>query len=144
MTPYEYIKNHVNVKLSPSKVHGVGVFSLRDIEPDEELFVKWKGDSGIYYISETELNTFSSDLQKHLYDMFEFEKVNDIWMMSINLNKDCHWIFETPLHWVNSCLYNETPNIDKTTLKCIKKIKLGEELFSKYGKYDKFKSINII
>ena len=36
MTPYEYVKNHVNVKLSPSKIHGVGIFAIRDIEENEE------------------------------------------------------------------------------------------------------------
>jgi hypothetical protein len=43
MTPYEYIKKCVNVKLSPSSMHGVGVFAMRDIEVDEEIFINWYG-----------------------------------------------------------------------------------------------------
>ena len=37
MTVFEYIKNHVNVKLAPSNISGVGVFALRDIKKGEEL-----------------------------------------------------------------------------------------------------------
>ena len=38
MTAYEYINQYVNVKLKPSIIQGVGVFALRDILKDEELF----------------------------------------------------------------------------------------------------------
>ena len=45
MTPYEYIKNYVNVKISPSSIHGVGVFAMRDIEVGEDIFVNWEEES---------------------------------------------------------------------------------------------------
>jgi hypothetical protein len=144
MTPFEYLKKHVNTKLAPSKVHGVGIVALRDLEIGESVFTNWEGESGVYYLTEDELNSLDDNLKSHVLDMFEFEKVDDKWMLSINLNKNCHWIFKTPLHWVNSCHYNETPNFDKTTLTTMKKIKVGDELYTRYGKYVKFKSINII
>jgi len=39
---------------------------------------------------------------------------------------------------------NETPNFDKETMLSTKKILSGEELFTKYGKYNKFIRTNII
>jgi hypothetical protein len=144
MTLYAYLKNHVNTKLAPSKVHGVGIVAMRDLEIGESVFTNWEGESGVYYLTEDELNSLDVNVKSHLLDMFEFVKVDDIWLMQIHLNKNCHWIFKDPIHWVNSCLYNESPNFDRLTLKVLKKIKSGEELYTKYGKYKKFKSFNII
>lgn len=144
MTPYEYIKNHVNVKLAPSKIHGVGIFALKTIEVGEKLFVEWPVESIECFLTHNEFYTLDKNVQNHLYDMFEFEKTNDEWKMKIVLEKNCHWIFKTPLHWVNSCMWNETPNFDKETMVVTKRILIGEELFTKYGKYDKFIRTNII
>ncbi len=66
MTPYEYIKNHVNVKVQPSIIDGVGVFALRDIQENEELFKLWEGESGEYTLSDEQLNTLDTDVKMHL------------------------------------------------------------------------------
>jgi hypothetical protein len=144
MTPYEYIQKCVSVKISPSNIHGVGIFAIRDIEPEEKLFVNWEGESGLYYLTESEVNTFDINVKSHLYDMFEYIKKDGQWLFMVYLNKDCHWIFKTPLHWVNSCMQNEFPNFDKEHMVATKRILSGEELFTKYGKYDKFVRTNII
>jgi len=135
---YEYIANSVNVKLAPSKIHGVGIFAIRDIQSGEKLFTKWAGKSGLYYLTESELNTFDSNLKSHLYDMFEFVKVNNEWAFAIYLNKNCHWIFKTPVHWINSCAWDGLPNVDKETEIALKNIKIGDEIVFKYGKYNKY------
>lgn len=144
MTVFEYIKNHVNVKLTPSKIHGVGVFALRDIELGEQLFVKWNDKSDSYFLNQDDFFKLEESVRNHLYDMFEFEEQDGIWKMKIMLENDCHWIFKTPLHWVNSCSWNEVPNIDKETMTTTKKIKKGEELLTQYGKYEKFIKNNVI
>ena len=144
MTPFEYIKKYVNVKIAPSKIHGVGVFALRNIEIGETLFVEWMEESTEYFLNHTEFSDLNENIQNHLYDMFEFQKTNDEWKMKIILNKNCHWIFKTPLHWVNSCMWNETPNFDKESMLATNQIISGEELFTKYGKYNKFVKTNII
>lgn len=144
MNPYEYIKNHVNIKIASSKVHGVGIFALRNIEIGEALFVEWPNESIEYFLNHSDFSDLNENVQNHLYDMFEFEKTNDGWKMKIILEKNCHWIFKTPMHWVNSCMWNETPNFDKTTMLATKQILSGEELFTKYGKYDRFVRTNII
>jgi hypothetical protein len=140
MTPYEYIKKCVSIKIAPSRVHGVGIFAMRDIEPGEDIFTNWEGKSGLYYLTESEVNTFDDNVKSHLYDMFEYTKKDDQWLFMFYLNQGCHWIFKSPLNWVNSCSYDETPNIDKDTLKCVRRINSGDELFTKYGKYEKFRT----
>ena len=144
MTPIEYVQNHVNVKIAQSKIQGVGVFALRDIEIGELLFVPWPNESMEYFLNRSDFSNLNENIQNHLYDMFEFEKTNDGWKMKIILNKNCYWIFKTPLHWVNSCMQNEAPNFDKETMLVTKRILSGEELFTKYGKYNKFVRTNII
>lgn len=144
MTAYEYIKHCVNVKLDASKVHGVGVFALRNIEEGEELFKEWKGESGEYTLTEEELNSLDSSIKEHLFNMYGYKQIDGQYQMFVILNKGCHWIFKTPLHWVNSCGWDETPNIDKETLITKKSIRKGEEILAKYGKYNKFKRTNTI
>jgi len=135
MTPFEYIKNCVNVKLGSSKVHGVGVFAMKDIDKGESIFINWEEKSGLYSITEEELNSLDEVIKYHLLDMCEFKSVNGKSELVFFLNKGCHWIFKTPLHWVNSCSYNDFPNIDSVHLITLNKIKKGEELFTKYGRY---------
>ena len=70
MTAYEYIKNCVNTKLEPSRIEGVGVFALRDIQKDEELFKLWEGESGEHILSNEELNTLDDSVKLHLLNMY--------------------------------------------------------------------------
>lgn len=144
MTAYEYIKNYVNTKIQPSPINGVGVFALRDIQEGEELFKLWDEESGEYILSNEELNSFEEDIRIHLLNMYGYKKIENEYKMFVILNKDCHWIFKTPIHWVNSCGYNEEPNIDRETLTASKLIKKGEEVLLKYGQYDKFKRTRTI
>lgn len=144
MTAYEYINQHVNVRLEPSTIQGVGVFALRDIPKDEELFKVWEGESGEYTLSDEELNSLDEGIKAHLLNMYGYKKIREQYTMFVILNTNCHWIFKTPLHWVNSCGWDETPNVDKETLKATRFISKGEEILIKYGKYDKFKRTRVI
>ena len=76
--------------------------------------------------------------------MYGYKEIDGKYTMFVILNKDCHWIYKTPFHWVNSCGYNGEPNINKETLRTTRFIKKGEELLLNYGKYGKFKKTNII
>jgi len=144
MTAYEYINQYVNVKLKPSTIQGVGVFALRDISKDEELFKVWEGESGEYTLSDKELSLLDEDIRTHLFTMYGYRKIKEQLTMFVILNTNCHWIFKTPLHWVNSCSWDETPNLDRETLKATRFISKGEGILIKYGKYDKFKRTRTI
>ncbi len=144
MTAYEYIKNHINTKLQPSVINGVGVFALRNIQKGEELFKLWEGESGEYVLTDDELNSLDDNVKEHLLNMYGYKEIDGEYRMFVILNKDCHWIYKTPLHWVNSCSFEEEPNVDKKTLKVTKFIKKGDEILLKYGKYNKFRTNKII
>lgn len=144
MTAYEYIKSHVNVKLNASPVHGVGVFALRDIQEGEEVFKVWEGISGEHTLTDQELNSLEHNVREHLLSMYGYKEIDRQYQMFVILNTDCHWIFKTPFHWVNSCGWDENPSIDKETLRAKRFITEGEELLIKYGKYDKFKRTRTI
>lgn len=144
ITPLDYIKNHVNVKLSPSKIHGVGLFTLRNIYKGEDLFVNWNGDSGKYQITQEDLDQLEPSVKEHVYDMFQFSKTNGSWELNIYLEENCHWIFKTPSHWVNSCSWNEFPNVDLKLNKTLTYISAGTELLTRYGKYKKHANLRTI
>lgn len=144
MDVYDYISNHVNVRIQPSNIHGVGLFALRDLEVGDKLFTEWPGESGRYGITQDQLDSLDAGVKAHLYDMFQFGKVNGIWQFNIYLEKDCYWIFKSPSHWINSCSINSEPNIDIDNLTVLKPIKYGNELLTKYGKYQKSNPSRVI
>lgn len=144
MSVYSYIQEHVNVKIAPSKIHGVGIFALRDIEPGEKLFVEWQYPSGKYNITQKELESIPEGIRSHIYDMFEYSNVDGVWKFNIYLEKDCYWIFKTPTHWINSCSWDSHPNVDLIASKTLLGIKKGTELLTKYGKYQKNRPSRVI
>lgn len=144
MTAFEYIRDYVNTRLEPSIIDGVGVFALRDIQQDEELFKPWEGESGEFTLSDEELNSLDPNVKLHLLQMYGYKIIHGSYTMFVILNNGCHWIFKTPLHWVNSCGWDEIPNIDRDTLRATSFIIQGKEILTKYGKYDKFKRTKTI
>ena len=138
-----YIKTHVYVKLKPSKIHGIGVFALKDIPKDTFIFEEWMGDGGKFPISEQDLQSLPKELYNHIKDIFlysvDFPQNTDTY---ITLNKGCHWIYTTPYYFVNSDVKNY--NIDKNTLKSTRLIKSGEEILSNYGRYERLSQKDLI
>ena len=136
MTAYQYIQNHVYTKLQPSNIQGIGVFAIRDIEPDTELFVDWVRWSGFYVIKHDEFLQLPKSIQTHIDDIFsphpEFPKVQD---RVVQLKWGCHWVYTTPYYFVNSGF--ENANIDKETMKSTRFIYKGEEILSDYSKKDR-------
>lgn len=143
MDAFDYILNHVFVKLKPSKIQGVGVFALRDIPKDTYLFHLWEGDSGMYSVEESKLQTLPKELYSHIKDIFlyspDFPLDTDTY---IQLTKGCHWIYTTPYYFVNSDTKNF--NIDKDTFKVTRDIKEGEEILSNYGRYERLHKKDLI
>lgn len=144
MTAFEYIRDYVNTRLEPSIIHGVGVFALRDIRENEELFKPWEGESGEFTLSDQELNSLDPNVKLHLLQMYGYKIIDGSYTMFVTLNTGCHWIFKTPLHWVNSCGWDEMPNLNRDTLRVTNFVIEGKEILIKYGKYDKFKRTKTI
>jgi len=139
MNAFDYIKNHVFVKLKPSRIAGVGVFAVKDIPNDTLVFKDWEGETGIYPISQNEINLLDEDLQTHLLDLFQYSNnfPSDT-NLYVRLIKGFHWIYTNPYLFVNSGLKEKKSNLDKDTGKSIKFIRSGEELLSNYGRNDRF------
>jgi len=140
---FSYILNHVFVKLKPSKVQGVGVFALRDIPENVEVFKKWEGETGVYPIPEEQLQQLPKELYSHIKGIFlyapNFPKDTSTY---ITLTNNCHWIYTTPYYFVNSNVKDF--NIDKDTLKSTRKIKVGEEILSNYRRYERLPQQELI
>jgi hypothetical protein len=143
MTPFEYISTHVYTKLKPSKIQGVGLFSIKEIPENTYPFETWKGETGSYPIKEEQLKTLPKELYNHIKDIFlyspDFPKDTDTYVFLVN---GLHWIHQNPYYFIN-CGVNVF-NIDKTTLKTTKIIKVGEELLSNYKRYERYDRKDLI
>lgn len=134
-----YIKNHVFVKLKPSRIAGVGVFAIKEIPVNTHIFKIWEGETGIYPISQDEINSLEYDLQVHIRDLFQYSTDFPIdTNLYVRLINGFHWVYTNPYLFLNSGLNQNKSNIDKDTGKSIRHIKCGEELLSNYGRNDRF------
>jgi len=134
-----YIKNHVFVKLKPSRIAGVGVFAIKEIPVNTHIFKIWEGETGIYPISQDEINSLEYDLQVHIRDLFQYSTDFPIdTNLYVRLINGFHWVYTNPYLFLNSGLYENKSNIDKNTGQSIRHIKCGEELLSNYGRNDRF------
>lgn len=136
MSAYSYILNHVFVKLKPSKIQGVGLFAIRDIPFNTDIFRPWNGSTGKFPIKESELEQLPKELYHHIKDIFlygpDFPLNTDTYVI---LTNGSHWIYTTPYYFVNSG--GEDANLDKDTLLTLRDIKAGEEILSNYGRYER-------
>ena len=46
----KHLSTNIKTKLGVSSIHGVGVFAIKDITKDEQVFPIWEYDTGIYLI----------------------------------------------------------------------------------------------
>ena len=136
MSPYQYVLQKVFVKLKPSSYDGVGVFALKDIPKNTSLFEPWEGETGIYELTEKEINSLPKKLKEHIRDIFLYHPdfPNNSGTL-IELTKGCHWIYTTPYYFVNSG--GKDANLDKDTLLTLRDIKAREEILSNYGRYER-------
>ena len=145
MSPFEYIKNCLFVKLKPSKISGIGVFAIKDIPNDIFLFENWTGDTKYYPITQEELNQFDYEVARHIKEIFiyssDFPQDTNIY---VKLTSGCHWIYTNPYYFINSGVYEKKSNVDKDTMKSLRAIKKGEELLSNYPRYEKLDKTNLI
>ena len=66
MSPFEYVKNKVLVKVKPSSYNGVGVFALKDIPSNTPMFEPWEGETGTYELTEQEVNSLPLEVKEHI------------------------------------------------------------------------------
>lgn len=157
MSPFEYLQNHVVSVIKPSRISGVGLFAVRDIDAGIQLFTPWNGESGVYSITHTELFQLSDDLQNHLLSIFDknlfyvdkngVEQIveKEYGKLFFILEKGYHWQSIWPKMYMNSGLHlANTQCINNNNSITIRKINKGEELLASYGTQHKFLPKNFI
>lgn len=125
-----HLKFNVKTKLGVSDIHGVGVFSIKDIKKGEDVFPDWEHESGIYIIPNDRLSELSSEVLE-LLDMYFIN--SECGYKVIRLFKGLNFLsnafsFCNSSH--NTYLYQ---NIDFNGI-AIRDIKKGEEILEFYTK----------
>jgi len=119
ITP-EQINETVLVTIKPSKIHGVGVFAIKDIKKGQRLYIKWN-PMGF-------LQTTLSKLNPEVREIIEqrWPPVKDGYPF-IHPHEDANH-----LSFMN---HSNGPNYDDKTDTVLRDIRAGEEILESYGKY---------
>lgn len=124
------LNTEIRCKLGQSKIHGVGVFAIRDIKSGEKCYIMPKGEAKWYQVSWTNLNKL-------------FPEVRDIikqrWASIINGS-----MFLSPNDDTMLILYmnhSDNPNFDTHTDLALKDIKAGEEITEDYCRMNNAKGV---
>jgi len=118
------LNNEVKCTIAPSKIHGIGVFALRDIKKGEELNCFLGKSSGWYTIPYERLNELRPEIKQIILAR---------WPLIINGSA-----FKSPNDDVTlACFMNhsDNPNCD-LKYKALRDIEKGEELLENYKLFD--------
>lgn len=125
-----HLKYNLKTELKCSPVHGIGVFTIKDIKRGEQLFPLWLGETKIYALPVEDYTSFDDDVKRLISMYFITRGTNDyIFVRMINgVNfVTCNNVF------FNSCYPNiENQNINNSGY-ATRDIKRGEELFDIYS-----------
>ena len=128
MDVYEYLSNNIKTYISPSPIHGIGTFALRDLEVGESLFETWKGNSRIYTLDKDEFKKLPEYVQKVVLKSYlNKPEYPVIWF---RLFDDCYFDLANPIVYTNTA--EKDGNFDSVTKKVTKPIKAGEEILGTY------------
>jgi hypothetical protein len=126
----KHLSTNIKTKLGVSSIHGVGVFAIKDITKDEQVFPIWEYDTGIYLIPNERLNEIPNEVIDLLNKYFIN---NECGYKVIRLFKGFNFTFHS-FSYCNSAWPNEeNTNIDITGI-TLRDIKAGEEILEWYTK----------
>ena len=107
--------------LAPSKIHGIGVFALRDIPKGQRIYLM--GNSGKWYVASNwegllpEIKELIKQRWPYAFEVQPFQSPNDDARLTSFIN------------------HSSTPNYDHITDTAITDILKGEEITEDYGKF---------
>ncbi len=111
------LNSRVKVKIAPSKIHGVGVFAMRDIAKDETLYAD--ATPKIYTLTYSELNKLRPEIR---------EMIIEHWAPIINGS-----YFAFPTTRIQAYInHADRPNYDAQRDMMFKDVKSGEEITENY------------
>lgn len=125
-----HLKFNIKTKLGVSDIHGVGVFSIKDIKKGEDVFPDWEHESGIYIIPNDRLSELSSEVLE-LLDMYFIN--SECGYKVIRLFKGLNFLSNAFSFCNSSHNTYLSQNIDFNGI-AIRDIKKGEEILEFYTK----------
>lgn len=122
---YYELCNTVKCTLKPSKVHGIGVFTLRDIKKGERLWCRADVRPQWHTISFANLSKFFDKTHPEIKQL-----ILDRWPAVVNGSQFLSPNYDARL--VSFMNHSATPNYDPATDTALKDIKAGKEVFEDY------------
>lgn len=123
-----HLKNNVKTKISVSKIHGVGVFAIKDIQKGEQLFPIWEYESGVYIIPNNRLNEIGNEVLE-LIDMYFIN--DECGYKVIRLFKGINFLFHGVTYCNSAYPISDNVNIDVYGI-ALRDINKGEEILEWY------------
>lgn len=123
-----HLSTNIKTKIGVSKIHGVGVFAIKDIKEGEQIFPVWQYDTGVYFIPNDRLNEIPLEVLDLLHMYFINEECG---YKIIRLFKGLNFLFNG-FSYCNSTYPNrENINMDINGI-ALKDIKAGDEILEWY------------
>ena len=126
----DYLKNEIWFRVKPSKIHGVGLFAIRDIPKGTNIFVEYDGDSS-RNVKVDLLFEIHQNIKTLIHDYFITQKINNNLCYYVTISDVWKW---GQMYYMN---HSNNPNVDGWTGITIKDIKESEELFEDYDSLTK-------
>ena len=124
----EHLKTNIKTKLGVSPIDGIGVFAIRDIKKDEQVFPIWEGESFMYIIPNERL----SDIPNAVLELLDMYFINDdLGFKIIRLFKGMNFLFHGTSFCNSAYPSKENTNVDITGI-ALRDIKAGEEILEWY------------
>jgi hypothetical protein len=125
-----HLSKNVKTKIGVSSIDGIGVFAIKDIKKDEQVFPIWEGDSFMYAIPNERL----SDIPTEVLELLDMYFINDDFGFKIiRLFKGMNFLFHGTSFCNSAWPNKEDTNIDITGI-ALRDIKAGEEILEWYTK----------
>jgi hypothetical protein len=124
----DHLKNNIKTEVGVSPIHGVGVFSIRDIKKGEQVFPNWEGETGIYIIPNERLKEIPKEV---LYLLDKYFINEECGYKIIRLFKGFNFLSHSFSFCNSAYKTNYTQNIDSKGIALVD-IKEGEEILEWY------------
>lgn len=123
-----HLSNNIKTEAKVSSIHGIGIFSLKDIAKGEHVFPVWENESGIYVIPNNRLNEIPPEVLR-LLDMYFINE--ECGYKIIRLFNGFNFIFHSYSFCNSAYPKIEDTNISNTGI-ALRDIKKGEEILEWY------------
>ena len=124
----KHLSNNIKTKIGVSSTNGIGVFAIRDIVEDDDVFIPWKFESGMYIIPNNRLD----DIPKEVVELMDMYFINEeCGYKIIRLFKGFNFLFHGTSYCNSAYPIQSNVNISTKGI-ALRDIKAGEEILEWY------------